>query len=706
MTEQYIEFWNNTKKHISNTIDNVEVKQEKYKEDIKVLEKKICDLREEIPYADREDKIYMRQELNTLRDNYAVLCRDGDEKDTELFIKSPYFCKVTTGDGNLFISKYKKDYENDIVLFTDNIAKLRFYDIGEYENINGIKHNVKEKVDYIIEESELKKLTYYKKELTYTYDGEDVTVIKGEMPKVKKVIKPVGDRKIGMQEIIDRMKLEQDTVMRSPEIGVTLINGGAGTGKTNIAIHRLRYLLNEFGGMFKEENMALVCFNVALKEYLSSVIGDLNLKNIKVFSFDKWAYNLVRNYSNIGFINYNAKISDETIEAYKSVEFGDILFNYVQSLSNEIEKQITSNDILKFYIPDQYLFNDIITIEDIFQLRDDIHDIVSAMDNSEERKSTIDRELEKILKSTYVSKIDFNNKSYMLNATNIIYKIYISEELKESYKDAFFYYKPLFQNRANKYELYLITYLLTLISGEINDDLRVFDHIAVDEVQDFLPIQLKALKNISTYSMTLAGDVNQKIFNTNIDEWDGLGITIDNFFTLKEVHRSTIQTINFANALIGKEDEIINDNSGSKPILYCGKGLKDNIENIKEKITNIKSKNKDASIVILYPDSKHLKYIDEQLNESGINSYIAVKDEWDFTKDVSVTNYHQVKGLEFDYVFILGLNEFESYSYTNKEKILYTLLTRSREGVYMYCNKEVPEIIDKVDNSFYDLIQL
>ena len=67
-------------------------------------------------------------------------------------------------------------------------------------------------------------------------------------------------------------------------------------------------------GMFKEENMALVCFNVALKEYLSSVIGDLNLKNIKVFSFDKWAYNLVRNYSNIGFINYNAKISDETIE--------------------------------------------------------------------------------------------------------------------------------------------------------------------------------------------------------------------------------------------------------------------------------------------------------------------------------------------------------------------------------------------------------
>ena len=56
-------------------------------------------------------------------------------------------------------------------------------------------------------------------------------------------------------------------------------------------------------------------------------------------------------------------------------------------------------------------------------------------------------------------------------------------------------------------------------------------------------------------------------------------------------------------------------------------------------------------------------------------------------------------------VVILGLNEFERYSYENKEKILYTLLTRSREGVYMYCNKEVPEIISNVDTNLYDFVK-
>ena len=696
--------WEESTKHVSNAIENVKVKQEKYNEDIKVLENKIYNLREELPYADREDRIYMREELNLLRDNYDVLRRDGDEKDTELFISSPYFCKVATDDGNIYISKYKKDYENDIVLFTDNIAKLRFYDVDESEKINGRKHTVNEKIDYIIEESLLKQFIHYKKDLSYIFDGENTTVIKGKMPKVKKATKPVGDRKIGMQEIIDRMKLEQDAVMRAPEIGVTLINGAAGTGKTNIAIHRLRYLLNEFGSMFKEKNMALVCFNVALKEYLNNVIGDLNLSNIQVFSYDKWAYNLVRQYSNINYINYNAKINDETLLAYKSTRYADKLYKYVERLKEQIEDEIINDKIVRYYIPDNYIFNHIITIKDIFELRNEMIESIEGMPDFNDTKLLIDKSLEGILKKYYVTQIDFTNNVFILNATNILYKFYISEELKEEFNDAFFYYKTLFQNRANKYELYSVMYLLSLISGDINKELKVYDHIAIDEVQDFLPIQLKSLKNMSTYSMTLAGDVNQKIFNTDINKWAELGIEVDNFYTLKEVHRSTVQTINLANALIGEDDKIINDNSGLKPLLVNVNGLKDNIEKLINAINEIKERNKDASIVVVYPDSKKLNYIDEELNKNGISSYVALKDEWDFTKDVSVTNYHQVKGLEFDHVFILGLNDFESYSYENKDKILYTLLTRSRERVYMYYKKCIPEILEKIDKNLYEII--
>ena len=701
MTKNAIELWDESKKHITDSIDRIKVKQAKYKGEIKTLENKIENLREDIAYADREDKIYLRQELNEIRDNYDVLKRDADEKDTELFIKSPYFCKVTTDDGEIYISKYKKDLENDLVLFSDKIASLRFYNVDESEKINGHNHTVKEKTDYIIEESILNQLTQYEKDVTYTYDGENTIVIKGEMPKVKKALKTVSGRKIGMQEIIDRMKLEQDTVMRAPELGVTLINGGAGTGKTNIAIHRLRYLLNEFGSMFKEKNMALVCYNVALKEYLNNVIADLNLNNIQVFSYDKWAYHLVKEYSNINYINYSANLKEETEAAYKSSKFADVLFNYVQALKDGIEEEIVNNKILKFYIPENYMFNDIITIQDIFELRNELIDNLEL--NDEETIKSIDDELAAIMKKYYVREIDFSEKKFILNTTNMLYKVYISQDLKEAFPEVFFYYKPLFQNRANKYELYAAMYLLTLISGDINDEIKIFDHIAVDEAQDFLPIQLRSLKNISTYSMTLAGDVNQKIFNTNINKWDALGIEIDNFYTLKEIHRSTVQTINLANAIIGNNEKNIDNNSGLKPVLIKSNYLKEQLNNLNNRILKIKEHNKDASIVVLYPDSKKLNYLNDKINEAGIDSYVALKDEWDFTKDVSVTNYHQVKGLEFDYVFILGLNEFEGYSYSNKDKVLYTLLTRARERVIMYCHEELPEILVKIDNNLYEL---
>ncbi len=419
--------WNIEKENINNTILDMKSKQLKLKEQLIKELKEIETLRDDIAYADRDDKIYLRSELNAKRDKYDLLNKNVNEKDINLYLSSPYFTKIITENDGFYISKYKKDFDRNIFLFTDPIAKLRFYDVNETEKINGHLHSIKEKVDYVIEESDLKLLTHYKNDYTYSFDGEKLTVLKGEMPKVKKALAPSSDRKIGMQEIIDRMKLEQDTVMRASEVGITLISGGAGTGKTNMAIHRLKYLINEFGNMFKEENMALVCYNVALKEYLTNVISDLNLSNISIFSFDKWAYNLVRSYSNVSFINY-------------------------------------------------------------------------------------------------------------------------ANAIKKEFPNVFFFYKPLFQKKANKYELYAIMYILAALGGDSTDDLKIFDHIAVDEVQDFLPIQLSTLDKLSAYSMTLTGDIKQKIFNTNNDNWDALGVNVDNYYELKEVHRSTIQTINFANA--------------------------------------------------------------------------------------------------------------------------------------------------------------
>ena len=47
----------------------------------------------------------------------------------------------------------------------------------------------------------------------------------------------------GMRDIVATIQKEQDEAIRSPALGVTVVRGGPGTGKTAVALHRAAYLL-------------------------------------------------------------------------------------------------------------------------------------------------------------------------------------------------------------------------------------------------------------------------------------------------------------------------------------------------------------------------------------------------------------------------------------------------------------------------------
>lgn len=107
--------WNTEKENINNTIEGMKLKQSKLKYDLDKQLKEIETLREDIVYADREEKIYLRNELNSKRDKYDLLNKDINEKDINLYLSSPYFTKIVTADDGLYISKYKKDFNRNIL---------------------------------------------------------------------------------------------------------------------------------------------------------------------------------------------------------------------------------------------------------------------------------------------------------------------------------------------------------------------------------------------------------------------------------------------------------------------------------------------------------------------------------------------------------------------------------------------------------------
>ncbi|GHJ48284.1 hypothetical protein Cs7R123_56260 [Catellatospora sp. TT07R-123] len=78
-----------------------------------------------------------------------------------------------------------------------------------------------------------------------------------------------------MRDIVTTIQREQDEAIRAPARGVTLITGGPGTGKTQVALHRAAYLLYTDRGRFADGRVLVVGPSTVFTNYISRVLPAL-----------------------------------------------------------------------------------------------------------------------------------------------------------------------------------------------------------------------------------------------------------------------------------------------------------------------------------------------------------------------------------------------------------------------------------------------
>jgi hypothetical protein len=78
-----------------------------------------------------------------------------------------------------------------------------------------------------------------------------------------------------MRDIVTTIQREQDEAIRAPARGVTLITGGPGTGKTQVALHRAAYLLYTDRGRFTDGRILVVGPSTVFTNYISRVLPSL-----------------------------------------------------------------------------------------------------------------------------------------------------------------------------------------------------------------------------------------------------------------------------------------------------------------------------------------------------------------------------------------------------------------------------------------------
>ncbi|GGY87731.1 DNA helicase [Streptomyces poonensis] len=78
-----------------------------------------------------------------------------------------------------------------------------------------------------------------------------------------------------MSDIVQTIQAEQDRIIRAPHRGVLVVEGGPGTGKTAVALHRAAYLLYEHRDLLARRAVLIVGPNPAFLGYIGEVLPSL-----------------------------------------------------------------------------------------------------------------------------------------------------------------------------------------------------------------------------------------------------------------------------------------------------------------------------------------------------------------------------------------------------------------------------------------------
>jgi DNA helicase IV len=78
-----------------------------------------------------------------------------------------------------------------------------------------------------------------------------------------------------MTDIVGTIQADQDRIIRAPHRGVLVVEGGPGTGKTAVALHRAAYLLYEYRELLAKRAVLIVGPNPAFLGYIGEVLPSL-----------------------------------------------------------------------------------------------------------------------------------------------------------------------------------------------------------------------------------------------------------------------------------------------------------------------------------------------------------------------------------------------------------------------------------------------
>ncbi|RYE93952.1 MAG: DNA helicase UvrD [Myxococcales bacterium] len=482
-----------------------------------------------------------------------------------------------------------------------------------------------------------------------------------------------------LPEIAALLDPRQFELISAPDAGVVVIQGGAGSGKTTIGLHRIAYLAYRDPARFSADKMLVVTYGIALGAYISEVLPSLGVPGVKVVTFSDWARGLRENAYGWFETTYEEDTPPAVSRLKKHPALLKLLGERVRqhmsdpkaSRSPRIALAIWAEVLtdrpaleaaLKAYggamLSERDLNNavrwcsercvDLIEIETKAREGDDpVQDRARARKETPRSMAEEDEEESRALGSGGVDDDDGGDDSDGVDG----------HEVDDTVA------------RLDHEDDALLLRIHQLLCGQLKKGKNpiVYEHVFVDEAQDLSPVELAVLLDTVSprRSITLAGDTAQKLYLDNgFRDWrttlNDLGLTSTEIEPLRIAYRSTREVMEFARAVLGPladPEPPVAPRTGAPVEAHSFPQQGAAVAFLADALRPLFAREPRASVGVLARFSEQADAYYEGLVKSEIARVRRVRNQdFTFKPGIDVTDIRQVKGLEFDYVVLVDVN--------------------------------------------------
>lgn len=572
--------------------------------------------------------------------------------------------------------------------------------------------------------------------------------------------------------LIDPRQFE---LITKPDSGLVVIQGGAGSGKTTIGLHRLAYLAFQDKRRFRPDRMLVIAFNQALVRYISQVLPALDVTGVGVRTYTEWANRL----RVAQFPELTRKVADDTPSVVTRLKKHPAMLHaideHVEQLVSGIEARLAAAladdaDVaarataelrasrgrplahrlhaLAAWVDRAGLSGRPLNVleREIRRGLATARDVVGAWSELITDKATLSRVFERYAPGQF-SPAEMNQAHewcstqsglVLLEAEQLQEATARGAQDKEKDKDKAAEKparrverqeaggaegeaeaagndadgpdeEPAEEAQLDAEDDTLLLRFSQRLRGPLlrpgaGQEALSYEHILIDEAQDMSPVELAVVTQTVTggQSITLAGDVAQRLYMDNgFTGWNDLlselGLSHVQVEPLQITYRSTEQVTAFAHAVLGPLAPAtvpVTTRLGAPVELFGFAHSGDAVGFLAEALRELAADEPQASIAVVarYPEQADLYHAGLRQAEIPNLRRVAEQD-FPFKAGVDVTDLRQVKGLEFDYVILVEVNQ-STYPVDDESRhLLHIGATRAAHQLWILSTGKASELL-------------